>query len=110
MVKVGSMKRGKRILLIASMLVLSVGSASASWWHRTPKKDASQAAPASSAVTATTLDAIESGPSQIVLRTSGAPAFTSTSPAPTQFVVDLSGTMKAAALLAILLAGWTRSD
>ncbi len=98
MVNVRSMKRAKRILLIASMLVLGVGSASASWWHRTPKKSAPQTAPAAAAATAMTLNAIEAGSSQIVLHTSGAPAFTSISATPDQFVVDLSGTTKAAAL------------
>jgi type IV pilus assembly protein PilQ len=103
MVKVGSMKRAKRILLIASMLVLSVGGASASLWkHRTAKKPAPQtAAPAAAVAGSMTLTSIEvssSPASQIVLRTSGAPAFTSLSPTPMQFVVDLSGTTKAASL------------
>jgi len=102
MVKVASMKKAKRILLIASMLVLSVGGASASLWrHRTPKKPAEQTAPATAATAAMTLNAIEVGSSpspQIVLRTSGAPAFTSLSPTPDQFVIDLSGTIKSGSL------------
>jgi len=98
MVKVGrSMRRAERILLIASMLVLSVGGASASLWrHRAPKKP-EQAAPATPAAAAMTLNAIEVGSSaapQIVLRTSGAPAFTSLSPTSDQFVIDLTGTSK----------------
>jgi len=95
MVKVGNMRRARRIL-IGGLLVLSVGSASASIWHRTPKKP-EQAASANAA--SMTLNAIEVGTSsQIVLRTSGAPAFTSLSPVPDQFVVDLSGTSKGSAL------------
>src|SRR5436305_5284127 len=99
MVKVGSMRRVKRILLIASVLVLSAGGASASWWkHRSAAKPAPQ--PAEAAATAMTLNAIELGsPSQIILRTSAAPVFTSLSPVPDQFVVDLSGTTKATALV-----------
>ena len=102
MVKVASMKKAKRILLIASMLVLSVGGASASLWrHRTPKKPAEQTAPATVAAASMTLNAIEVGSSpspQIVLRTSAAPAFTSLSPTPDQFVIDLSGTTKSGTL------------
>jgi len=100
MVKVGSMRRVQRILLIASMLVLSAEGASASWWrHRKPANPAPQPAPADA--TAMVLNAIETGSSaapQIILKTSGAPAFTSLSPTPDQFVVDLSGTTKAATL------------
>ena len=95
MVKVGNMRRARRIL-IGGLLVLSVGSASASLWHRSPKKP-EQAASANAATM--TLTAIETGTSsQIVLRTSGAPAYTSLSPVPGQFVVDLSGTTKASSL------------
>ena len=97
MVNVGNMRRARRILLIGSMVVLSVSSASASLWrHRAPKKPEQAASPAA----AMTLNAIEVGSasSQIVLRTSAAPAFTSLSPTPDQFVVDLSGTAKGAAL------------
>src|SRR5438128_939387 len=97
MVKVGNMRRARRILLIAGTLVLSVSGASASLWrHRAPKKpEQPVAAPAATA--AMTLTAIEVGSSaapQIVLLTSGAPAFTSLSPTPNQFVIDLSGTIK----------------
>ena len=101
MVKVASMRKAKRILLIAGMLILCVGSAPASLWrHRTPKKPAEQNAPAAAAAASMTLIAIEVGslPSQIVLRTSGAPAFTSLSPTPDQFIVDLSGTTKSSTL------------
>lgn len=97
MVNVGNMRRARRILLIGSMVVLSVSSASASLWrHRAPKKPEQAASPAA----AMTLNAIEVGSAsaQIVLRTSAAPAFTSLSPTPDQFVVDLSGTAKGAAL------------
>ena len=109
MVKVGSMKRVQRILLIASVLVLSAGGASASWWrHRQPANPAPQ--PAQADATAMVLSAIETGSTaapQIILKTSGAPAFTSLSPTPDQFVVDLSGTTKAATLMipALLPAG-----
>src|SRR5262249_44099570 len=90
----------QRILLIASVLVLSAEGASASWWkHRKPANPAPQ--PAAAEATAMVLNAIETGSSakpQIILKTSGAPAFTSLSPTPDQFVVDLSGTTKSASL------------
>jgi len=96
------MRRAKRILLIASMLVLSAGGASASLWrHRAPKKPEQKAPATAAAAAAMTLNAIEVGSAafpQIILRTSGAPAFTSLSPTPDQFIVDLSGTTKSAAL------------
>src|SRR5438270_8515207 len=96
MVNVGNMRRARRILLIGSMVILSVSSVSASLWRRAPKKPEQAASPAA----AMTLNAIEvaSASSQIILRTSGAPAFTSLSPTPDQFVVDLSGTAKGGAL------------
>jgi type IV pilus assembly protein PilQ len=94
------MRRVQQILLIASVLVLSAGGASASWWpHRKSAKPATQPAPV--AASAMLLNAIEVGSTatpQIILKTSGAPAFTSLSPMPDQFVVDLSGTTKADAL------------
>src|SRR5260370_37665906 len=94
------MRRVQRILLIASMLILSAGVAPGSWWKpRSPATPAPQPAPA--VASAMVLNAIEVGSSatpQIILKTSGAPAFTSLSPTPDQFVVDLSGTSKAASI------------
>jgi type IV pilus assembly protein PilQ len=96
------MTRAKRILLIASMLVLSVGGASASIFRRTPKKPAPQpavpAAVSPGSMTLTSIEVVSSPAPQIILRTSGAPAFTSLSPTPNQFIVDLSDTSKAASL------------
>jgi type IV pilus secretin PilQ/predicted competence protein len=98
MVKVGSMKRAKRIVLIASVLAVSVNAASASLWkHRNANKPATPAA-APSGMTLTAIE-VDSSSSQLVLRTSGAPAFTSLSPAPDQFVVDLNDTTKVPSLV-----------
>ena len=101
MVKVGSMRRVKRILLIACMLILCAGAAPAAWWrHRNVAKPTPKA-PAAAAAAEMTLNAIEVGSSptpQIILRTSGAPAFTSLSPTPDQFVIDLSATAKGTAV------------
>ena len=92
MVKVRSMRNAERILLMASILVLSLGTANASLWrHRKTDKPAEPPAAAASAMT---LDAIEAEGSRVMLRTSGTPAYTSYSPSPTVFVVDLTGTAK----------------
>lgn len=101
MVKVGSMRRAKRILLIASALVLCAGGASPSWFRHKGDKPAKQPAVAATAapLAAMTLNAIEieSAPSvRLVLRTSGTPAYTSYSPMPARFVVDLTDTAKSA--------------
>ena len=100
MVKVGSMRKAKRIVLIASVLVMSVHAASASLWrHRNANKPAPQPAPSASGMTLTAIEVDSSSSPQIVLRTSGAPAFTSLSPTPDQFVIDLTGTTKATSLV-----------
>ena len=102
MVKVGrSMRKGKRLVLIASMLVLSVHSASASLFrHRSAEKTAPQPqAQVEPATMALNMIDIEQTPTpRVVLRTSAAPAYTSYNPAPDLFVVDLTGTTKGTSL------------
>jgi type IV pilus assembly protein PilQ len=88
MVKVGSMRRAKRILLMASVLVVSLDAANASWFRH--KADAPKGT--APTVAGTSLKAIDVDASRVVLRTSGTPAYTSYSPAPDVFVVDLSAT------------------
>ncbi|HYR28723.1 MAG TPA: type IV pilus secretin PilQ, partial [Thermoanaerobaculia bacterium] len=83
----------KRYVVIAGILLVSVGSADAGLFGRKAK------APAESApVTAMTLNAVEIDGSRVILRTSGAPAYTSYSPTPGVFVVDLTGTSRDAAV------------
>ncbi len=105
MVKVGSMTRAKRILLMAFVVVMSLSTANASWFRR--KAEAPKAAAPS--VAATSLTAVEVDASRVLLRTSATPAYTSYSPAPDVFVVDLASTTKAAtvAIPATLPAGVT---
>ena len=104
MVKVGrSMRKGKRILLIASMLILSLQSASASLFrHRAAEKSAPenkvQPAEAAPSMTLNAIDIEQSPAPRVVLRTTGAPAYTSYNPTPDSFVVDLTGTTKAPSL------------
>ena len=95
MVKVGSMRRAKRYLVIAGILLLSVGAADAGLFGSRKAK-----APAeSAAATAMTLNAVEVDGSRVILRTSGAPAYTSYSPTPGVFVVDLTDTGRAASVV-----------
>ena len=78
MVKVGSMRTAKRILVIGGVLLASVGTADARLWGRKAEKPAAQAAVPGAVV----LKAVEVDGSRVVLRTSGAPAYTSYSPSP----------------------------
>ena len=94
MVKVGSMRRAKRILVIAGVLLLGVNAADAGLFGRKAKQPA-DAAPMPSVMA---LTSVEIDGSRIVLRTSGAPAYTSYSPSPGVFVVDLTSTSRDAAI------------
>jgi len=104
MVNVRSLTRAKLILLIAGMLVAGVTSAHASFWKRgaaakspSPDSSASSANPAGMSLTAVDL---ETSPSlRLVLRTTASPVYTSYSPMPDLFVIDLTGASKAASLV-----------
>jgi len=100
MVKVGRMRRANRFLLMAGILAIVASGANASLWHRHKNEPATPAAesakganadPASMSLTAVELDG-----AHVVLHTTGTPAYTSYSPSPDVFVVDLSSTGKAA--------------
>lgn len=95
MVKVGSMSRARRILLIGGVLIVSTGVAEARIWG---SKKADKPAPAAAVQAAVVLRGVEVDGSRVVLRTSGAPAYTSYSPSPGVFVVDLTGTSRDAAV------------
>jgi len=104
------MTRAKHILLMASILLVSLGDASASWLHRSKADKPKEATPvATTSASSMTLDSIDSDAARIVLRTSATPAYTSYSPSPAVFVVDLTSTSKnpAAAIPATLPAGVT---
>jgi type IV pilus assembly protein PilQ len=99
MVKVGSMNRAKRILMIAGVAVLSVNGASASWFRHKPAEPVPQAAPAADAGMMLNAIEVETAPSvRLLLRTTGTPVYTSYSPAPARFVVDLTSTTKSPSL------------
>jgi type IV pilus assembly protein PilQ len=92
------MTRAKRILVLAGVVVLCVDGASASWFRN---KANTKAPEATAPMTAMTLNAIEIEPApalRLLLRTSGTPVYTSYSPAPSRFVVDLTATAKSPAV------------
>ncbi len=95
MVKVASMKKAKRILLSAGVLVLSVSAADARIWGSRKADKPAVSAPVASAIA---LSAIDIEGSRVLLRTNGAPAYTSYSPSPGVFVVDLTDTGRDAAV------------
>ena len=94
MVKVRSMRRAKRFVVIAGILLLSAGSADAGLFGSRKAKSPAESA----SVRTMTLNAVEIDGSRVILRTSGAPAYTSYSPTPGVFVVDLTGTSRDAAV------------
>lgn len=96
MVKVARMKRAKRILLIAGVLVLSVSTADARIWGSRKAEKPAVSVPAPSVIA---LSTIEIEGSRVLLRTNGAPAYTSYSPSPGVFVVDLTDTGRDAAAI-----------
>jgi type IV pilus assembly protein PilQ len=95
MVKVGSMRRAKQVVLMASVLLVGIGDANASWLHRGKSE---KPKPAPVAASSMTLDSIDADASRITLHTSGTPAYTSYSPSPAVFVVDLTSTSKGSAV------------
>jgi len=89
------MRRAKRILLIAGVLVFGVGNADARIWGSRKAAQPAAQVPAPSVIA---LSAIEIEGSRVLLRTNGAPAYTSYSPSPGVFVVDLTDTGRDAAV------------
>jgi type IV pilus secretin PilQ/predicted competence protein len=89
MVKVASMRRAKRILLISGVLLVGVSTADARIWGSRKADKPAAVIPGASAIS---LSTIEIEGSRVLLRTNGAPAYTSYSPSPGVFVVDLTET------------------
>ena len=102
MVKVGSMTSTRRVLMTAGVVVLCTSGAFAAPWG----KKAKQAGPAPAAasdsasvgMTLSSIELVASPAPRLVLHTSAAPVYTSYSPTPDTFVVDLTGTTKGTAL------------
>ncbi len=102
MVNVRSKTRAKLILLITGMLVAGVTSAHASFWKRNAAAKAPSEAAVSGAAAGMSLTAVEfeTSPSpRLVLRTTSSPVYTSYSLMPDLYVIDLTGTSKAASLV-----------
>ncbi|HEX8617899.1 MAG TPA: type IV pilus secretin PilQ [Thermoanaerobaculia bacterium] len=92
------MRRTKRILLVAGVLLVQASVADAGLFGR--KGEATKKATETVSVSAIALSAVEVDGSRVLLRTNGAPAFTSYSPAPGVFIVDLTGTSREASAVA----------
>jgi type IV pilus secretin PilQ/predicted competence protein len=102
MVKVRRMTRAKLILLITGMLVANVTGAHASFWKRNAAAQAPSQASAAATPTGMLLTAIDIEPApvpRLILRTTSSPVYTSYSPMPDVFVIDLTGASKAASLV-----------
>src|SRR5436305_2067101 len=97
MVKVGSMKRPNRMLVV-TMVVAAVGVSGANASLFRHRKAEGTPAASTAAVAGATLNAIDVDGARITLRTSATPAYTSYNPAPDVFVVDLTATSKGSAL------------
>jgi type IV pilus assembly protein PilQ len=93
--KVGSMTRAKRILLVTTTLLLAVNASAGLWRSRKTQASAPETKSAPSAMSLTGIDADSS---RVLLRVSGTPVYTSYSPSPSVFVVDLTGTTRPADL------------
>ena len=93
--KVGSMTRAKRILLVTTTLLLAVNASAGLWRSRKTQASAPETKSAPSAMSLTGID-VDS--SRVLLRVSGTPVYTSYSPSPSVFVVDLTGTTRPADL------------
>ena len=93
--KVGSMTRAKRILLVTTTLLLAVNASAGLWRSR---KTQASAPETKSALSAMSLTGIDADSSRVLLRVSGTPVYTSYSPSPSVFVVDLTGTTRPADL------------
>ena len=87
--KVRSMTKGKRILLVTALMLLAANGVHAGLWK---SRKTQAAADAKTAAAPMALTAVELSSSRVTLRTSGTPAYTSYSPAPAVFVVDLTAT------------------
>src|SRR5436305_15253053 len=101
MVKVGRMRKANRFLLMAGVLAVVASGADASLWHHkkdAPAQAAADAKMANADPAAMSLTAVDLDGTHVVLHTTGTPAYTSYSPSPDVFVVDLSSTGKAADL------------
>jgi type IV pilus assembly protein PilQ len=89
------MTRAKRILLVTTTLLLAVNASAGLWRSR---KTQASAPETKSALSAMSLTGIDADSSRVLLRVSGTPVYTSYSPSPSVFVVDLTGTTRPADL------------
>ncbi|HEY0160379.1 MAG TPA: type IV pilus secretin PilQ [Thermoanaerobaculia bacterium] len=89
------MRRAKRILLVAGVLLVHASIADAGLFG-SRKAEAAKKPAETAPVSAIALSGVDVDGSRVLLRTNGAPAFTSYSPSPGVFIVDLTGTSREA--------------
>ncbi len=90
--KVGCMSRGKRTLLVTTTLLLAAHGLYAGLWRSRKPQPSTKATVA----TAMSLTSVDADASHITLHTTGTPAYTSYSPSPGLFIVDLTGASRGA--------------
>ncbi|HSP16307.1 MAG TPA: type IV pilus secretin PilQ [Thermoanaerobaculia bacterium] len=83
------MSRGKQTLLVTTALLLAATGLQAGLWRSRKPQQSTQTAPAAVAMSLTAVDADSS---RVMLHTSGTPVYTSYSPSPGVFIIDLTGT------------------
>ncbi|HEV8657535.1 MAG TPA: AMIN domain-containing protein, partial [Thermoanaerobaculia bacterium] len=89
------MSRGKRTLLVTTTLLLAATGLYAGLWRSKKSQPAAEIAPAAAVMS---LTAVEADSSRVLLHTNGTPVYTSYSPSPDVFVIDLTGTTRPADL------------
>jgi len=89
------MSRGKRTVLVTTALLLAASGVHAGLWRSKKPQPSTQVAPAATMMSLTT---VEADSTRVMLHTSGTPAYTSYSPFPDVFVIDLTDTTRPADL------------
>src|SRR5512140_1470162 len=99
MVKLGGMMKKLHLLLVGGLIIFGLHCASTDRSPAQPNASATAKTEASSGPSLTAIRLEAAPTAHLLLQTSGSPAYTSYSPQPNVFVVDLPRTVKAADLV-----------